>query len=413
MFKLLAILLLATFVATEKARFDHYKVFRVQAKNENDLKLLRDVEDGNSFMFWDSAKNIGDFADIVVPPHKFDEIESLISRFGLKAKVMVNNLQDMVDSERIGKRDEPFGWEAYYPLETIYEWVANLSRKYPDVVSTFEIGKSYENRPILGVKISYKEGNKGIFIESNIHAREWITSATVTYLMNELLTSTDPAVRDLAENVDWYIIPVFNVDGFVYSHTSDRMWRKTRQPTSSLCYGTDANRNFDFYWFQGGASNNPCSETYAGPNAFSEPETRALGAYFDSVSKNVSAFFSFHSYGQYFLYPFGSKQAPAINNEAEHIAVGEATVKRLAERYGTKYRMGNTITTLYESSGITMDWIKGVYEIPFAFTYEFRDTGNYGFMLPADQIIPNGEEVLDSIVAFVEKCRELGYFPKN
>ena len=58
-----------------------------------------------------------------------------------------------------------------------------------------------------------------MFIEANIHAREWISSATATWFINQLLTSTDPAVVDLAENIDWYIVPVLNVDGFSYSHT--------------------------------------------------------------------------------------------------------------------------------------------------------------------------------------------------
>ena len=62
------------------------------------------------------------------------------------------------------------------------------------------------------------QGNPAIFIESHIHAREWITSATATWFINELLTSSDPEVRQLANNYDWYILPILNVDGFVYSH---------------------------------------------------------------------------------------------------------------------------------------------------------------------------------------------------
>jgi len=80
------------------------------------------------------------------------------------------------------------------------------------------IWDSYEGRPIRGIKISYKEGNPAVFIESNIHAREWITSSTITYFIDELLVPRNPAVRDIAQNVDWYIIPVLNVDGFTYSH---------------------------------------------------------------------------------------------------------------------------------------------------------------------------------------------------
>lgn len=55
-------------------------------------------------------------------------------------------------------------------------------------------------------------------IESTIHAREWIAAATATYLLNELLTSTDTTIQDLARNFNWIIIPVLNVDGYVYSH---------------------------------------------------------------------------------------------------------------------------------------------------------------------------------------------------
>ena len=66
--------------------------------------------------------------------------------------------------------------------------------------------------------IFFFQGNPTIFIEANIHAREWITSATATWFLNELLTSQDPAVVDLATNIDWYIIPIFNVDGFAYTH---------------------------------------------------------------------------------------------------------------------------------------------------------------------------------------------------
>lgn len=91
--------------------------------------------------------------------------------------------------------------------------------QHDDVLSVETIGHSYEQRDLKVIKLSYKEGNPGIFIDANIHAREWITSATVTWILNELLTSDDPAVRELAESYDWYIVPFANPDGFVYTHT--------------------------------------------------------------------------------------------------------------------------------------------------------------------------------------------------
>lgn len=68
------------------------------------------------------------------------------------------------------------------------------------------------------MKISYGIGKRAVFIEGGIHAREWISPATVTYIINEILTSTDPSFRRIVENFDWYIFPVVNPDGFVYSH---------------------------------------------------------------------------------------------------------------------------------------------------------------------------------------------------
>lgn len=78
---------------------------------------------------------------------------------------------------------------------------------------------------------------------------------------------------------------------YEFSHTTDRLWRKSRSKTRGFglqnlfslgCMGTDLNRNFGFHWrdvsplhIQGG-SDLPCTETYAGPNAWSEPESRAV-----------------------------------------------------------------------------------------------------------------------------------------
>uniref|UniRef100_A0A336MSM3 Zinc carboxypeptidase A 1 n=1 Tax=Culicoides sonorensis TaxID=179676 RepID=A0A336MSM3_CULSO len=415
MFKSIFILSFALSIClgSEKVRYDNHKVIRIDISNLRQLRWLKNIENYESeYKFFEPPSAIGTSVNLVVPPHKLKEINANLDQFNVRYETVFEDLQAVIDAEKVGNRDDDFNWNAYFPLDNIYQWVGKFALENSKYVTPFEIGKSYEGRPILGVKISYKEGNPGIFIETNIHAREWITSATVTWIMNELLNSNDTAVRDIAENIDWYIIPVLNVDGFEFSHTSNRLWRKTRRPTSSLCYGVDGNRNFEYLWFTGGSSNNPCSDTYAGPNAFSEPETKALAQFYDTIHQNITAYLSFHSYGQYLLYTYGSPVAETVNNEDEHIYVANATITKLAERYGTKYVTGSTLNALYECSGLSTDWAKGVYDVPFSFTYEFRDNGATGFLLPADQIIPNAEETLDSLVEFVAKARDLGYFKK-
>lgn len=83
------------------------------------------------------------------------------------------------------------------------------------------------------------------------------------------------------------------------------MWRKTRQPHFSsfyLCWGADPNRNWDFHHNSVGSSKNPCSEIYAGPKAFSEPEIDSLANFIKTID-NLKMYISFHSYSQLILFP--------------------------------------------------------------------------------------------------------------
>ena len=113
-----------------------------------------------------------------------------------------------------------------------------------------------------------------------MHAREWISPAVATYLMHELQKDTG-----LLNKMDFYVMPVVNPDGYEYSHTKDRLWRKTRSLqraaniTSSTkrqrpCFGVDANRNWDSHWGERASSKDPCSHNYPGLKPFSEPETK-------------------------------------------------------------------------------------------------------------------------------------------
>lgn len=110
-------------------------------------------------------------------------------------------------------------WTAYHQLSDIYQWLIKTSLDNIQYVKPFTIGNSYEGIPILGMKISKKKGNKAIFIESNIHAIEWISSAVGTCFFEKLLYSKDEAIANLTQKYDFYYIPIVNPDGFHYSHT--------------------------------------------------------------------------------------------------------------------------------------------------------------------------------------------------
>lgn len=67
-----------------------------------------------------------------------------------------------------------------------------------------------------------------MWIDGGIHAREWITPAVVTFMLKQLVEDLDAADSDLLDKLDWYILPVVNPDGYEYTRTGDRLWRKTR-----------------------------------------------------------------------------------------------------------------------------------------------------------------------------------------
>ncbi|KAK0076488.1 hypothetical protein PV326_010731, partial [Microctonus aethiopoides] len=94
-----------------------------------------------------------------------------------------------------------------------------------------------------------------------------------------------------------------------------------------------------------GASDDPCSEIYAGPNAFSENETQALRDFVLANSNTIKVYLTLHSYGQYLLHPWGytsdlPENEPVLRN------VGEAAAKALAAKFGTKYVVGSSTNIL-------------------------------------------------------------------
>jgi len=133
--------------------------------------------------------------------------------------IKINNVQKLIDATIPQKQSQGFDFKSYHTLEEIYANLDELAKQYPDKVQVVVGGKTQEGRDIKGVKIISNEEKYGIFIEGGIHAREWISPATVMYILHQLLYSKDPNVRHLADNHNWFIFPIFNPDGYV--HTFD------------------------------------------------------------------------------------------------------------------------------------------------------------------------------------------------
>ena len=106
-----------------------------------------------------------------------------------------------------------------------------------------------------------------------------------------------------------------NPDGYLYTQTDNRLWRKTRKPNGNGCFGTDANRNFGFHWGTGGSSSDPCSDTYMGSEPFSEIETANMRDWLTANKDMIKFYNNVHSYSQLILLPWGWGYDEPENND--------------------------------------------------------------------------------------------------
>lgn len=302
----------------------------------------------------------------------------------------------------------------FQTIEAVNAWMTLLVAMQPSHVSLVVLGRSFEGRDILGIKIAKpqqtidkkkskkKPKRKIVVVTGAQHAREWISVSSVAYLAHALATGNngDAKVAELTDLFDWVFLPTLNVDGYAYSF-QDRLWRKNRQHTSvPFCKGIDLDRNWDFRWDEQQALSNPCSENYQGAKAFEAQETRLMSEYFAKLREeyNVYGFLDLHSYAQTILYPYALSCSLKVRDEETLLELGIGAGRAMKHIDGQTYQTesacnqdGHVLAGI--NSGAALDWVyhSGV---PWSFVVKLRDTGNYGFLVPKEEIVPSGEEML-------------------
>jgi hypothetical protein len=205
----------------------------------------------------------------------------------------------------------------------------------------------------------------------------------------------------------WYVsfhslITCLTSTGFVYTQTKDRLWRKTRSPPAPAqnqsCFGTDINRNWEYGWDANslGASTNACAQAYRGEKPSDTVENRGLDAYARKLRDTVGIklYIDWHSYGQYILSPFGSKEewyAPELGKWTKAASVVSETIRDSSDRR-TTFTFGPSGATLYTTTGAAPDHMYAIGGADFSYTIELPDTGDNGFVLPPDRIRGAAEE---------------------
>ncbi|KAF4094253.1 hypothetical protein AMELA_G00011190 [Ameiurus melas] len=413
--------LLALFVAVfGKETFEGHQVLRITALNEAQINLLKELSENEhlGLDFWMDPVDVSLPVDVRVPFNSLQDVRAFLGYHEIHYEIMIQDLQDLINEEQREilqskalqlRSTEDYNYANYHTLNEINSFIDMLVQENPGFVSKIVIGKSYEGRPLNVLKFSTGANRPGLWIDTGIHSREWVTQASGTWFAKKIVTDyrRDAELTDILNKYDIFLEIVTNPDGFQFTHTTNRMWRKTRKPNSgSSCIGVDPNRNWDAGFGGAGASSTPCSETYRGPSANSEPEVKAIVDFVKSHGK-IKAFVSIHSYSQMLLYPYGYTQTPC-KDQAELHELARKAVTALSSLYNTQYRFGSIINTIYQASGGTIDWTYNQ-GIKYSYTFELRDTGRYGFILPANQIIPTAQETWLALMAIMKHTKDNPY----
>ncbi|CAG0924761.1 unnamed protein product, partial [Notodromas monacha] len=260
--------------------------------------------------FWSEPSKLGNDVDILVKPDATEAFAKMAARLGMEHRVLIKDVQSVIDSQPVAELGSKLTWDAYYQFEDILAWTEEMRDAFPDIILAWteemrdafpdivtlqSIGESYEGREIRLMRI-----NKPSDLEKTVI---FIESPTTTWIFNEILNN--PEYASVLDEFDFHFVPVVNPDGVAYTHTNDRLWRKTRSPNDNGCFGADPNRNWDASFGGPGTSDDPCSEIYHGASPFSESEVKAVSDYILENSAAIAAFYDIHSYSQLVLLPWG------------------------------------------------------------------------------------------------------------
>ena len=180
-----------------------------------------------------------------------------------------------------------------------------------------------------------------------------------------------------------YFMPCVNPDGYLWNQSTDPdgggLWRKNRYvDENGDVKGVDLNRNYGFEWGvdDQGSSPNANNDTYRGPSAFSEPETKAVRDFANQHQFQIAL--NYHTFGNLLIHPWGFSDS-ATEEDATFKALGNIMIEENNFTLGT-----GTETVGYVVNGDSDDWMYGDAGI-YAMTPEVGPQ-NFGFWPPANAI---------------------------
>uniref|UniRef100_A0A452IU98 Carboxypeptidase B2 n=1 Tax=Gopherus agassizii TaxID=38772 RepID=A0A452IU98_9SAUR len=314
-----------------------------------------------------------------------NDVKAELNRSTIPYKVLMDDVQGVIKKQTVNDTVSPRSsasyYEQYHSLNEIYSWMEEITEMNADLLQKIYIGSSFEKRPLYILKVQTPKS--AIWIDCGIHAREWIAPAFCLWFIGHTthFREKDRTMTRLLQHLDFYIMPVMNVDGYEYTWTTVR-----------LIYWTDLKAYFSKCK---GASHNDCHEIYCGPYPESEPEVKAVAHFLQKHKDHIKAYITIHSYSQMVLFPYSYTTNKSKDHD-ELLSVANKVVLAIRKTTQKMYESGPGAQTIYLAPGGSDDWAYDL-GIKYSFTFELRDRGTHGFLLPPNLIKPTCIEALSGI----------------
>lgn len=308
-------------------------------------------------------------------------------------------------------------FQDYRNLDTLQHWYQMLTTLFPNLIILKSIGTTPKGNDlhVLEINSHNRTANpkgKTIVITGGLHSREWISISSVCYIMFQLLNEYVKGENTLLlDSFNFIFAPTLNPDGYEYTWTTDRLWRKNRQDTGNGdCIGYDLDRTFGYKWQP--TNEYPCSGNYNGDQKLASVESQLWSKYIEEKFQHnhdeiLYGFIDFHSYSQEILYPF-TYSCDILPNDIENLLefsydLSKIIRKSTGKQYDVIQSCKDRDADIKPSggSGSLLDYMYNQGAL-WSYQIKLRDTGNHGFLLPSQYIEPVGQEATIMIKAMCD-----------
>lgn len=292
------------------------------------------------------------------------------------------------------------------PIQGIRTQLEHIAQNFSDIATLETIGYSLNNRPVLAMRItaggpssptgSNNEDKPQVLYLATHHAREWMATQMAMRLIKYLTENFGKTERVSAilSATEVWIIPVANPDGYEYTFTNERLWRKNLRDNNgdgiiTSIDGVDPNRNFNSKWGldDEGSASMPLDETYRGSAPNSEPITQSVVNFImDHDFKNV---ISYHTFGNLILYPWGwQTKTPSLDDPIFVAQAGTDENPAIRDAIMEQGYDPGVGADLYATNGDFTDWCykMGIPASTVELTWGYdADENFYGFEFPDNE----------------------------